>query len=922
MKKRILFSACVLAGCLGACTNDDFTTEKSQGIVESNGTETVIGADLVSEGLKIRFEQGATTRVDNEGRWEIGDQVGMGWYNYGNSTEAILGTQDKATWWANAASGADTKLYANHIFSGVGTEEGMGVWETTTNVYQGAYFMYFPYEPLDEITQKKLKLNSVPQKEDFQQDWLNNGLMLSAQDFIMKGEDVDPATHTLTKSFIMAPMVNALKMEMAPQAEIKNAAEGDGAYLKGMNITSVELTAGGTGDPFAKAGQDLVIKGIPKIVTQYPGGMNDPLDEEGTYEALYNAAAGAMDGSSFLGNDPQKEGTLTTEVQNPNFTLADSRMVRAFALPIPDAGVTYSMGENPSAVVSVGRLNDDGTTKYVLGTFDVTSANNAAFINKLKTALEGTNATLNKVLVHADGSWGYLDLTSEAQAQATLLLNAFTPETGKIETIEQWNDLVSVYDALNTLMGEANVADPTFVWDPKDNTQVFANEIKTPKEGTVTLETASGDAMTITGDVVWPENLLTNKAHNASIVVSDGATLTVGETDESVDVDDKEVIIEANIENNGIIYAGKNASIGTEGTNGLEGLDNTLNVDGKNRVIVTYGAYVYPSDDAKKGVIAYEVQAYDTNEEYQEEVSRIQVLVGDVNKNVEWANINTLIVPEGVELDLNAPGKTIVDDDDRYEGADETVTYEMPDLSDVDIELTGGTVVKALAGNLTHVKNVYAVSGESEIWDIEPLKNIVVKGGTLGINTNATIYPYGKDLRLTYGATVEVKGEGCTLNVNTNLYTTYLINGPKGTININDANAIWIPSVDQFTNGTGSHLTGRLEYTNSTAAQSVKDSFNLLLNNASAKNAINGGETVFLSAMNSNVKTTVSGGSYESVSANPDSYCGFYKVFSEWWTSVYPGQTLTAGTDEITSDHLAEFITLTGYTFTWKSNVQ
>lgn len=807
MKKRILFSACVLAGCLGACTNDDFTTEKSQGIVESNGTETVIGADLVSEGLKIRFEQGATTRVDNEGRWEIGDQVGMGWYNYGNSTDAIVHTQDKATWWADAATGTDTKLYANHIFSGVGTEEGMGVWETTTNVYQGAYFMYFPYEPLDEITQKKLKLNSVPQKEDFQQDWLNNGLMLSAQDFIMKGEDVDPATHTLTKSFIMAPMVNALKMEMEPQAEIKNTTEGDGAYLKGMNITSVELTAGGTGDPFAKAGLDLVINGIPKIVTQYPGGMNDPLDEEGTYEALYNAAANATDGKSFLGSVLGKmENILTTQVQNPNFTLADSRMVRAFALPIPDTGVTYGVDENPSAVVSVGRLNSDGTTKYVLGTFDVTSANNAGFINKLKTALEGTNATLNKVLIHPNGSWGYLDLTSEAQAQAKLLLNAFTPITSEIETIEQWNDLVSVYDALNTLMGAVNVVDPVFVWNPKDNTQVFDGEIKTPKEGTVTLETASSDVMTITGDVVWPENLLTDKNHNANIVVSEGATLTVGETDESVDVDGKEVIIEANIDNNGIIYAGKNASIGTEGIDGLEGLDNTLNADGENRVIVTYGAYVYPSSDATKGVIAYEV-----NKAEEEDITKIELLVR-TNDNANYANVNTLIVKSGVTLDLNAKGETISGNiDNPYEDPETPIQYAMPDLSDVDIELEGGSVVYK-TGAYKNVKNVYNVSGDGIICDIEPLEDIVVKGGSLTINSDPVLHNPLKDLHMADGKSIEVES-GCKLNVNTDVYVTNLINRTRGTITINDNNFIEIPSVDNFTNEAGSTLTGKLKYT-------------------------------------------------------------------------------------------------------------
>lgn len=808
MKKRILFSACALAACLGACTNDDFTTEKSQGIVESNGTETVIGADLVSEGLKIRMGEGATTRVSDEGAWQIGvDQVGMGWYNYGNSTEAILGSQDKTTWWNNAQSGQDTKLYANHIFSAVGSEDGMGVWETTTNVYQGAYFMYFPYDPLDEITQKKLKLNSVPQKVDFQQDWQNNGLMLSAQDFITKGEDVDPTTHTLTKSFVMAPMVNALKMEMAPETRIKDAAEGDAAHLKGMNITSVELTAGGKNAPFAAPNQDLVISGISKIVTEYPGGMNDPIDQDATLEALYKNAADATDGKSFLGSTPTLESTLTTEVQNPNFTLADSRMVRAFALPIPDKGVSYESYEYPSAVVSVGRLNADGTMKYVLGTFNVNSDNNAGFINKLKTALEGTNATLNKVLIHEDGSWGYLDLTSEANAQATLLLSDFYPITTKIETVEQWEDLVKVYDALNTVLGEKNVTDPTFIWDPKDDTQVFNGAIATPKEGNVTLATATGKQMVITGSTVWPENLLTNKDVNADIEVATGATLTVGETREDVDVKGAEVNIEANITNNGIIYAGKNASIGTQA---LKGLDNTsIDIDGTNRVIVTYGAYVYPVS-GKEGVIAYEVQAYEGDEAYKEEVSRIQILVGDEDKNVEWAYVNTLIVPEGVTLDLNAPGKTIVDDEDRYEGAKDPEVYEMPDLSNVDIELAGGSVVKEMDGDLAHVKNVYAVEGESDIKDIEPLENIVVKKGTLNINTKP--WPYAKTLDMVEGKKIEVRGANCYLNVNADVHVTTLINGTRGTININDNNYIQIPSVDNFINGTGSHLTGELRY--------------------------------------------------------------------------------------------------------------
>ena len=827
MKKRVLFSACVLAACLGACTNDDFITEKNQGIVESNGAETVIGADLVSEGLNIRINEGATTRVTDKGDWQVGvDKVGMGWYNYGSRPTTIYAEQTKEDWWSKAAKGTDSKLWANHIFSAV-NNEGEGVWATTTNVYQGAYFVYFPYGDIDAITEKKLLLNSVPQKGEFQQDWMNNGLMLSAQDFIMKGEDVDPATKTLTKTFIIAPMVNALKMEMDSK-EIQDAPEGDASYLKGMNITSVQLNAGEGNEVFAQAGQNLVISGIPTVQTAVEGQMpNDvyPIDNEKTREKLYEAAANATDGKSFLGKSPKLESTLTTEVQYAGYTLAENRLVRAFALPIPDKGADYTGAvENPTVTVNVGRLNEDGTTKYVLGTFNVNVENNLNFITKLKSALEGSDATLNKVLIDNDGNWGYLDLTNEKnELAAKLLLGSFNPITTKIETIEQWNDLVSVYDALHAL--EVNIADPTFIWDPKDDTQVFNGEIKTTKEGNITLATATGKKMVITGETTWPENLVTTKDVNAEIEVAAGATLSVGELDESAEVGDKVVEIEAYIDNNGIIKAGKNASIGTQEEDGLEGLDNTLEADGKNRVIVTYGAYVYPQA-GKDGVIAYEVQPGEEELVSKEEVSKIEVLVGTEEKNVEWAYVNTLIVPEGIQLDLNAEG-TSGTTSDRYEGTD-SYSYEMPDLSKVDIELTGGSVVKTLPGDLTNVKNVYAISGESDIEDIQPLENIVVKGGTLNINTKP--YPHSKDLNMLNDKNIEVKGASCYLNVNTNVKATYLINRAYGTIKINDANHITLPNVDNFTSETGSTLVGELEYETpaeeyTTEEQAVIDAF-------------------------------------------------------------------------------------------------
>lgn len=808
MKKRVLFSACVLAACLGACTNDDFSTENVRGTVESNGEETVVGADLVSHGMTIRINgDEAATRVTDKGAWEVGDQLGLGWFNFEDGTESIVGTQDEATWWNQVIApswgvgyGNDNKLYANHIFTGVGASSVEG-WETTTDVYQGAYFAYFPYEKLGGIKAKELKVNSTPQTEEFMQDWLNNGLRLSAQDFIT-GEDVDES-NTLTHNFYMRPVVNVLQMEMVPEDPIK-----DQNVLQGMNITEVVLNAGGssqTNGVFVKPGAALNLKGIPAVQKVYDD-MDGIVDETGTYNELFKAAEDATDGKSFLATGFGLEGTLSTTVLNADYTLAANHDVRAFAFPIPDNAVDYSNGEYPWAAVKVGRLGTDAqnnlSMKYELGQFIVNNVNNSKFIGKLKNSLDKdqTNAaaSLTKLLRSGDNgkTWEPLAFTEDKDAAVKLTLKDFYPFTDNIRTVAQWNDLVDVYDALNAVLGEDEVDDPTFTWNP-DAYEVFNDEIKTPQKGTITLKTANGKEMTITGKVTWPENLVTSKNVNAAIVVATGAELTVGETNESVEAKDR-VSIQADIENNGTIYAGKNATIGADDN---QNLDNTL--DGTNRVIVTYGAYVYPSVE---GVIAYEV-----NKAEEEDITKIELLVR-TNDNANYANVNTLIVKSGVTLDLNAKGETISGNiDNPYEDPETPIQYAMPNLSDVDIELEGGSVVYT-DGAYKNVKNVYNVSGDGIICDIEPLENIVVKGGSLTINSDPVLNVPLKALRMADGKSIEVKS-GCELNVNTNVYVTYLINRTRGTITINDNNFIEIPSVDNFTNDSGSTLTGKLQYT-------------------------------------------------------------------------------------------------------------
>ena len=910
MNKRILFSACVLAACLGACTNDDFTTEKSQGTVESNGTETVIGADLVSEGMKIRINDGATTRVTDGGAWEVGiDKVGMGWYNYGTKSSNIFDTQDKDSWWAKR--GSDNKMYANHIFSAVNNGEA-NVWETTTDVYQGAYFMYFPYEDLGEITEKHLKINSVPQTTGFETDRLNKGLRLSAQQFIKKGQNVDPDTKTMTTDFIMIPVVNTLRMEMAPEEAITNAT-GDAAVLKGLNIAKVEITTGGVANSnnvFVKPDEKVVlhIGGIPTVQT-VDDTADGTVDTEKTLTKLVEAAENATDGKSFLGKTSEftLENKLSTTVENPEYTLAANRQVRAFAFPIPDKGVDYSNDNNPWVIVSVGPADKDGKVKYVLGSFLVNAANNSAFTTKLRTALDGKNKDEKTSLAFLLGqgeTWNAMGFTANNNQEAKLLLNDFTVDCRNITTVEQWNDLVAVYDALYALKDNIKnpefVWEPTFVWNPKDDKQVFDGAINTPKNVDVTLRTADGKALTITGDVTWPKNLLTKKDVNANIVVAAGAKLTVGELTGEPSTKDERVNILANVENNGIIYAGKNATIGAEGEgNGV--LDNTLNADGKNRVIVTYGAYVYPTSKDEKGVIAYEVTKGDAPE-----VTRIQLLVGG-NTNAEYANVNTLIVKDGVELDLNAKGTTTsASSGYPYEDDGTSTSYAMPDLTEVDIELEGGSVVYTTGTN-KNVKNVYNVSGDGSIEDIQPLGNIEVKGGKLSINTKDT--PNEKALRLMYGATIQLY-EKTTLDVNTDVYATYVNNAKDATIDLRDGD-LYLPTRDNYKNNEGTLQGGELQVMNNAEATAVATSFTTLKSGEWYKNTAKITDLAsFVTAINGQVDQ------YQDHDGDkkPESAVGFYNLFNDWLVSVGE-EALSTEKGYLTTDLLTYFQNMTGITF-------
>ena len=185
MKKRVLFSACALAACFAACTNDDFQTVKENAVVNEAGE--VIGADLVSAGMTISSfgDKAPATRAsvgENGVQWDANDETGLAWFQY---DPAITAAQDKDSWY-NTASGSmsnECSIFANHRFA----YQGATGWQTVTDVYAGSYFAYWPYAKLGGAVPKEVSANQeIPQTADFRDEYLNKALRMSGQDFIEK----------------------------------------------------------------------------------------------------------------------------------------------------------------------------------------------------------------------------------------------------------------------------------------------------------------------------------------------------------------------------------------------------------------------------------------------------------------------------------------------------------------------------------------------------------------------------------------------------------------------------------------------------------------------------------------------------------------------------------------------------------------
>lgn len=775
MKSKILFSTLVMAAAFSACTQEDIAVNNENASMEA------VGAKLLASGISVNSGEVANSRVAVENgipTFTKGDKAAVAWTVKNGSS--VSADQNGV-----AISQLSDNLFANHMLVHDGDK-----FESRGNVYEGWHFAYRPFQYMARPAQLEVVVNdSTPLVEsDLNIDWYLNGPMFSNALFL-SDENVDVENGVVTADMPLYFVHNSIR----PQLNVDKKFTDD-KLLKKIAIKSITLNAGKDNKLFTESFM-VSPKGLKDIAAEDAEGniKNDSINE--TYF-----------GTAFT--DVELDSMVVTTIANSEaYNLGKAQnTVRMFLAPTKSAsGVTV---EELSFRIDVAGGHFDvaytpevnaGGEEVELSKIEI--ANNNA-IKKMLLLLNGEQddelnrsaRDLKKLWV--DGANGKKVQTPAQTIPMSLGLENFTADY-LIEDSTDWNGCVAL---ANALCEEGEV--PTFTLKSGANV-IFEDTITTPKNGVKLV----GDKANA-GKLIINDNLTWNNA--VSIERSNKDVIVVVNENKQLDVVEGK-LQPYRIYNYGTIFADSLSTIGTKGYN---------NLYTSNRIEIQYGAYVYPAASGTEGnnIIAYNVPANET-------AARIKTLIIG-GTGTGKANVNTLIIENGVVLDLTPiiGGTTAGDRYNNNTTADDT-TY--PVLDNVNVELNKGTIKSTAVVN---VKDLTLAGEGNTVSNINVLGNLTIEAGTntivaesvsgaatiKGGETTITGTTFASNVTVEAGSvtmnnvditgdltnkgTVTIAGEATeianivndgTLNANTDIVVETIAVNAKATANVAEEKTIW-----------------------------------------------------------------------------------------------------------------------------------
>lgn len=157
MERRNYLLALALPALLAACTQDELMTENA-----NNDGLKLVENPIENFNLKVNVAEDVQTRVTTDAEWQVGDQMGLVWFNphyYDGYNHKLQ--LDKP------------QFYANNRMTISDGGSGTGVWTSDAVIMEGKHFAYFPFQTVwgEDYLQVKggqeiLKVYNTADQED------------------------------------------------------------------------------------------------------------------------------------------------------------------------------------------------------------------------------------------------------------------------------------------------------------------------------------------------------------------------------------------------------------------------------------------------------------------------------------------------------------------------------------------------------------------------------------------------------------------------------------------------------------------------------------------------------------------------------------------------------------------------------------
>jgi len=709
MRSTKLLAALAGTALLAACAQEELVKVENapQQMNEVVGTK-LIGTDIslnVNNNPQTRWADGQTTN------WDESDVLGLGWIvnKYANTSQTNDdGTPKKPT---------KHELYANHMFN---WDESANEFTSKGNFYEGWYFAYYPWSPMYKVASKVIEVSpallACEGEQNPQTLRTSQALRVSNRQFVTSANVNDD--NSLDMAFNAYHTMNLINVNTTP-------AEGS-AFVKGASrladyaIESVKI----------EVGEEVFAKYLKLNAANIPAWTNtadedltvEETNEANFYNYLYNNKTPILSVVNAEGADVTRSTSIETDVKATGYVASDVTKMGVLVTP-------FSADLDVKDIVVTVALKGGSffEIKYV------EDAESNSFAEKNNTQLEKLVKVFGDL---KDGDIACGLFNSVTSTPVGLNLNLYDAifntdaSFNNIYNYEQWLAAVEMAEILHR---------PAQDFIITGNVEFKNGVIPMPENGcVVTAKCAEYDnrfeqIFTLKQGEYneWPATLKSS----IYVTVAEDAILNAAHlmNDKTVQIVNKgKINVPAGTaEAHNSIATGAYA-VENYGTINVAPYGEIGDVKNHNRIVVEYGAFVYPRDGFT-GTIAYNVIDKDVADP-----SRIVKLTAleTTETQKRLASVNTLIINkeiQGLDFTKTTVGDGTESDKDPYAPTPEIggkpSTADFGDLANVNFEINGGSITSSTEEVV--INNVQMNSGE--------ISGLIKIGGTLkatsGVNT-------------------------------------------------------------------------------------------------------------------------------------------------------------------------------------------